>query len=579
MDIVGLVLGAIPILLTGIDKYCELYGEWVKSTDLLAKRRRQLAIEHMILKQGLKNLSPDLIEEEIDRQLVICYADEHDTIVGTIMDLNNAIWKLRERMDIDETGKPRATHRVRAEWSRIKRSFKKKEVDELFNEIHRYNNNLRICFEGKREIPSDMANSITSQQKFSRKACQEMRKEVRMVHEALGSAYDKDCKNEHLNMIDLSWYHQGFKKSQILDLSFPSRDSCSQTLMCWCTTRIKFEVRPLSDKIYPTNEPKTTNQTVTSPINIPLSSKKLQKARFVTSPESASRSVSPMPAIGIVEPPSPLPIREQIQSICSTPREKLFSGYLLHPDNDEERVIVFERNKLTNEPLRVLAWRSLLADVTVPSPGLRRYQKRKISKKDRLAIASAATWAVLLLCGTPWLEETRMSGDDITLLTKDIANAQNSSESMMALPVFNYQFKPAANTNRQGCRNDEFSGVIPHVALFSLAIILLETGLGKSFKKIWEESGKPFAGFNDSDSWIEYYKVTDDAVEDLYDEMGDPYADAVRRCLKFNFPGRKSLQHFDNETLQRHFFLGVVAPVQERYEQEQTRHRIFKDDE
>lgn len=105
MEVAGLILGAIPILIEGIDKYCELYGEWVKSTNLLAKRRRQLTIEHLKLKHALRYLSSDLVEEEVDARLLLWYPDDHGTITGTIMDLRQTIWKLRERMDIDETGK------------------------------------------------------------------------------------------------------------------------------------------------------------------------------------------------------------------------------------------------------------------------------------------------------------------------------------------------------------------------------------------------------------------------------------------------------------------------------------------
>lgn len=282
-------------------------------------------------------------------------------------------------------------------------------------------------------------------------------------------------------------------------------------------------------------------------------------------------------AMRTVEPPSASPLREQIRSICSTPSKNLFAGYLLHSEDNEERKIILESSHLVNESLSVLSWRSLLADAAVPNLGARRYKKRKMSKKDRLAIASAATWAILILCGTPWFEEKRMGWDDITLLTKDASDTQTSSESVLAFPVFTYQFKPTTDKNIQACSDGEPESAIPHTALFSLAIILLETGLGKSFKEICEGLGRSFEGFEDPDSLIENYKIADDAAEDLYDELGDSYADAVRRCLRFNFPGRKVLQNFKNESLRQHFFLGVVAPVQERYEQEQTRHRIFED--
>lgn len=282
-------------------------------------------------------------------------------------------------------------------------------------------------------------------------------------------------------------------------------------------------------------------------------------------------------AMRAMGPPSHPPLRKPIHSICSTPSEKLFDGYLLHSDCDEEQKIILESSQFIKNSLRVTDWRSFLPDATMPNLGLRRYRKGKMSKKDRLAIASAATWAVIILCGTPWFEETQIGWNDIALLTKEVSDIQNSPANLQAFPVFTYQFKSTSERNTQECSDGDSDHAIPHVALFSLAVILIETGLGKSFKEICEQFGSPFAGFEDRGSLIESYKIADDAAEDLYDELGDAYADAVRRCLRFNFPGRKNLQNFNNESLRKHFFLGVVVPVQERYKQEQTRHRIFED--
>ncbi|KAK8096055.1 hypothetical protein PG999_014077 [Apiospora kogelbergensis] len=215
-----------------------------------------------------------------------------------------------------------------------------------------------------------------------------------------------------------------------------------------------------------------------------------------------------------------------------------------------------------------------------------------MSKKDRLAIASAATWAVLLLCGTPWLEETRMIENDIVLLTEDnfvTKNGANDLDGANAVPAFSYQFrKPVAATSNHindhcDSSRDGVAGItIQHRTLFALGILLLEIGLDIEFRDLYEESvdskldGDGFKGDDLEETLIESYDVAINAAEDLYDEVGDAYADAVKRCLKFNFPGRKSLQRFDNEMLRQHFFSGVVAPVHERYEQEQTRHRVFR---
>lgn len=147
-----------------------------------------------------------------------------------------------------------------------------------------------------------------------------------------------------------------------------------------------------------------------------------------------------------------------------------------------------------------------------------------------------------------------------------------------AVPAFSYRFsKPGPETNPMLDTSPMGSNAIPHYTLFSLAIILLEIGLDTEFQHLYETSTRSkFHGFDEAASLLEGFNTTEETVERLYDEMGDAYADAVKRCLKFNFPGRKSLQRFDNEGMLQEFFSAVVASVHERYEQEQTRHRVFR---
>lgn len=597
MEVAGLVLGAIPIVLKGIEIYIELYEEWAKDSTLLAQRHRQLRVEQLKFKKSLMSLSPDLDEEEINESLIRHFPDDYKIIVGTIEDLRQCIWKLREQLGIGPEGKvsthmkfeiivltsdsskPLSSSRVRDEWRRVKQSFKKKETVELFNEIDRYNNNLRICFEGKREISSDLGSTQPSGQgdSFNRRVCQRLRSDACLIHDALSEAYDRDCANVHLNMIDLSWHHQGFRTSQLPDLCFPDRDSCAQAPHHWYTAKIRLEPMKTDAPVQRAEVSTTNMPVVTAP------DKKPHRARLSVSFRRSSRSPNPMPIEPVKQPPTTTPARrEQIHSICSHPATKLFGGYLMNSDPDNQNMVILERKQPVAKHAYVLGWRSFLTSGAT-SLSRSRIRRKKMSNKDRLAIASAATWAVLLLCGTPWLEETKMIENDIVLLAEEpLATGRTplDLDNANAVPAFSYRFSKPEVKERSPTRQDPGplgGNAIPHRTLFALAILLLEIGLDTEFRNIYEEfTGSEFRGFEEPASLLESYRAAEEAAEDLYDAMGDKYADAVKRCLKFNFNGRKSLQRFDNEMLRQQFFAGVVAPVQERYEQEQTRHRVFR---
>lgn len=408
-------------------------------------------------------------------------------------------------------------------------------------------------------------------QSFNKRVCQKLRNDACLIHEALSEAYDRECTNVHLNMIDLSWHHQGFRISQIPDLYFPDRDSCAQAPRHWRTAKIRLE---------PIQSPAPVDKVDVSKTHLTTekaSGKKLHKARFDISFGRSSRSPSPMPEKMSVQPTTaaPPPLREQIHSICSSPATKLFGGYLQNSDPDNQNMIILERKQHSPKQVCVLSWRDLLTG----SAGTRSYaEKKKMSRKDSLAIASAATWAVLLLCGTPWLEENQTMEDSIVLLAE---TSSPELENANAVPAFSYRFAqpgpeatPTHDADPMGSSN-----AIAHRTLFALAILLLEIGLDADFPHLCATSagGGAFGGFGAAASRLEGFRVAERAVEDrLYDEMGDAYADAAKRCLRFHFAGRQRLQRFANEGMRQEFFAAVVAPVHARYEQEESRHRVFR---
>ncbi|KAK8139996.1 hypothetical protein PG984_000062 [Apiospora sp. TS-2023a] len=537
MEVAGLVLGAIPVLLQGIDTYIELYGEWAKRYDLLSRRRRLLIMEDMMLQDSLKILSPILDHEEIKDELIRYYSKEYETIIGTIKDLVQIIEELREKLDIDPHGKPRPSARAHNEWRRFKHIFKKEETKELFEAIGKYNGILRKCFEGRREISSDLNTTHSLRQ------------------------------NQHFN---------------------------KRTPQHWYTAKIRLEPKQ-STGIVELSEVMENLEITTTSLTAAISPNKTpRKARFDISLRRFSRSPNPMPTQTPKQPAAvATPSRQQIRSICSYPAAKLFGGYLVNSDPDNQSMVILERKQPVAKPTYVLSWRSFLTgSVSIPGVSRSAFRRKKMSKKDRLGIASAATWAVLLLCGTPWLEETKMMENDIVLLTEEnlaTGNTPQGLDNANAVPAFSYRFsKPDAETCPPRDAESVTGNAIPHRTLFALAVLLIEIGLDTDFQNLYEHEDfagskatpaaarATFRGFEDHATLLDSFSVAEEAAEDLYDEMGDAYAEAVKRCLKFNFPGRKSLQRFENEVLRQHFFTGVVAPVHERYEQEQTRHRVFR---
>ncbi|KAK7968788.1 hypothetical protein PG988_007861 [Apiospora saccharicola] len=536
--------------LRGIDTYIELYGEWAKRHDLLARRRRLLIMEDMMLQDSLKILSPILDHEEIKEELIRCYYKEYETIIDTIKDLVHIIEELREKLDIDPHGKPRPSARAHSEWLRFKHIFEKEETKELFEAIGKHNGILRKCFEGRREISSDLNTT-----------------------HSLGQ-------NQHFN--------------KRVYLSFPDRDCCSQTPQHWYTAKIRLEPKQSTGVVEMVEAMDNLDITTTSLAAAISPNKTPRKARFDISLRRFSRSPKPVPTQTTKQPAAAAtPSRQQIRSICSYPAAKLLGGYLVNSDPDNQSMVILERKQPVTTPTCVVSWRSFLTgSPSIPGVSRSAFRRKKMSKKDRLGIASAAAWAALLLCGTPWLEETKMMENDIVLLTEEDLATGNTSQGLYnanAVPAFSYRFsKPDAETCPPQNAESVTGNAIPHRTLFALAVLLIEIGLDTDFQNLYEQEDfagskatpaaarATFRGFEDRATLLDSFSVAEEAAEDLYDEMGDAYAEAVKRCLKFNFPGRKSLQRFENEVLRQHFFTGVVAPVHERYEQEQTRHRVFR---
>jgi hypothetical protein len=191
-----------------------------------------------------------------------------------------------------------------------------------------------------------------------------------------------------------------------------------------------------------------------------------------------------------------------------------------------------------------------------------------ISRVDRLATATAATWAVLLLCGTPWLEQTQLGKQDIELHLSDVDGYETLRPSVAC---FSHTFRSPhvmLDINQEEEQGTYCGQQIRHKTLFSLGILLIELALNTSFEELCKEA--PDDHTDQTRISEDVYTVANEVIEaqTLEFEVGESYTFAVQRCLQCQFLGRSSTMNFSHAEFRRQFYAGVVAPVQATYDGE-----------
>lgn len=107
------------------------------------------------------------------------------------------------------------------------------------------------------------------------------------------------------------------------------------------------------------------------------------------------------------------------------------------------------------------------------------------------------------------------------------------------------------------------SSQIRNKTLFALGILLIKLCLNRPFEDIraeWLHSTG--ADPTSASTIVDDYEIANLQADSIYLEAGDSYGYAVLRCLRCEFAGRDVTKSFDFEQFRKHFFNGVVAPIQ-----------------
>ncbi|PVI03054.1 hypothetical protein DM02DRAFT_588552 [Periconia macrospinosa] len=215
MEVVGVVLGAVPLILYALDNYKQV-GELVNDTrnpkNTITTIRNNIFLQRKMLVTTLQTLDRHFTKDttmiEIEAALKSYHPSEVEQFMSIISEMNDM---MKEIWD----------------WSNVKRSFGKKRRDEICNKLTMWNISLTNCGLEKREfLPDNEAVKINEvQRRYDEKGTTKIRENVRALHEAISSALECDCPDAHNGKIQLNWH----EKKHLVPGTFSFAISSKQT--------------------------------------------------------------------------------------------------------------------------------------------------------------------------------------------------------------------------------------------------------------------------------------------------------------------------------------------------------------
>ncbi|KAI0163095.1 hypothetical protein BJ166DRAFT_525398 [Pestalotiopsis sp. NC0098] len=566
MEVVGVVLGALPLAIEAVKSYQE-FSQTVKSyrkyNETLENIKNKLFLQQRILETtwedftGIKRATP----EEIELRLKRLEPQDYSAFMGVIKHLNRMFNQVLEKLDVDCDGKPKWSserpERISWEWKRVKNSFGRRDTKELFDEINQWNHALKLCLSPRREIPSDKSDPLITSQagKFDEAACNSIRRNADILHESLAKAWCDSHTDIHISGIDIDWHQRGFDSQEGLLLSLPG-SGMGKSERTWHRIDATF-YRDNTQHVHteahtadnlPTNPPKSVHRA-------PLSKKRgvsffglkstSEKPAIIETPLSSQEKIS----VSI-----PKPTLVPITSLCSLRETNSWNGYLKHPDPEvATRVQLEKQKKESNCTMGVHSLRSLISSSNMLFQVSGSQTRPLTTRRDRYSIAAATVWTVLLFCGTPWLEQTWLNKDDLWVFDEETGTARRKFQAL----THNFSSQKTQSS-------DDYRTIyVKHETLFSLGILLIELGLNRPFEAIRRQYNEVL---NTPASTIDDFKIADLTLGAVRSEVGDSYGDAIERCLGCHFLCPGGTRDFTHAKFRNLFYDGVVAPIQATYD-------------
>lgn len=248
---------------------------------------------------------------------------------------------------------------------------------------------------------------------------------------------------------------------------------------------------------------------------------------------------------------------KRIENLCltiqSAKSEPACLGILTGESNRQYRVWPPRTPSFASEPMRVLSLESLLT------------QPKALKKKDRLILGVQLASTVMQLHTTEWLSENWGKRDILFHKESTYGESGGAVNSGLAIrrPLIRRIFAPTGIHSLPPLTIQEPTKpvLVPHdQSLFSLGVILLELWYGQRLEDLWiKTDGNGIGCMTDMTNYVTARRL----INEISEDAGEKYGDAVRRCIIGLDRTYASLEadDFKNEVHKK-----VVSPLVENLE-------------
>ncbi|THX50761.1 hypothetical protein D6D06_07784 [Aureobasidium pullulans] len=560
-EIAGLVLGGIPLIFLALDKYQECLEQgrnYCKYNDMLLDIRTEVFVQQKQFYNTIELLG--LYEptyNELDQYLQVHFPEEYMQFARYIKKMDTTVKQLMEKLEIDVQDKQsqNVSSRVGWEWRRVKRSLATKERRKLFDELQHSNDVLGKLLMKPKILLEDSTPMVRSfAARYNQHDCDAVRVQASDVKKALDACWHCSCLGLHRTSLDLDWQTNKPTNTPVfgVSLSYLTRSGQSTASFArWRKARLRIDAADTRKRAGVDEEvlgPPMKNLKLSVGPSQPTSLRQQARLLFVPSLSRKLSTTPPPPPVGNALANSPpLNSTAKIESLCRFVQEPENGGrslgFMTIP-GETRRVHLESFPGARTEEVTLT---SLLPPSKPPA-------HLKMGRRKRFEIATAAAWATLLLCDTPWLSQNW----DKHGLCFFSDNVPNTSSPLASRCVSMTQGCTQSSQPNQTSTATLHNKLIRNGAVFALGILLIELCLNRSF----DEDRKAASVGNTITTVVDDFDIADSLIEDVFNEGGEPYGNAVQRCIRFAFPGRDTAKNFSHMSFRQDFHNLVVAPIE-----------------
>ncbi|KAJ4369654.1 hypothetical protein N0V83_005416 [Neocucurbitaria cava] len=562
IEVAGLVLGAIPLILKGLQFYAEgiavtkrywKYKEEVNNIlyELGAENTMYINTINMLLigVVSRKEMTEFLAdpggvrwkEAKFDKKLRQRLDTSYDSYMESITHLMRMANKFKERLKLNSAGKPQFSDQsaFKEHYKRLRFSLKKSDYSDLMGKLRQANQSLYRLTTQTAYLEARQLSSKQDSQSIPN--FRVIKDRADSFYSALSTGWNCPCQADHsvnLRLEARMGDNSGNESDEEEDIMrnpfhvlFRYDHHCTNDVnsagitqpWCWEEAEVRVE-----------HEEKQATATLA------CEGKPGKGVRFAKEAKNAVRAaLEPQPNMQL--------IKDLCSAICTLQkhqRDVCFSLLVNEIAKQKYGVRIYPMKQLPPDmnTWRVSSLRTVLHDT-------------KFARQDRLKLAVTLASSVLQLHETKWLEDDW--GKDNIFFVK------RPGKTVYDQPFVSQHFNhttPISTT----AKGNVMSRIIRNQTLYALGVALIELWYGKTLSELHNDADGPHNTGDTQMDLMTEYNTADRLVDDLYSEAGGKYSDAVRRCIRCDFDRRAS--SLEDTQFQTAVYQGVVAQLKENYE-------------